>query len=73
MVEEVQQIVGAILGVHEVPPSARLVEDLDAESMDVVNIVAALEEHFAVELDDAALADVHTVAELAAVVAAARR
>ncbi len=68
-----QRIVGAILGVHDVRPDHRLEEDLEAESMDVVNIVAAIEERFEITLEDEALADVHTVAELAAVVEAARQ
>ncbi len=72
-VEEVQRIVGAILGVHEVKPDHRLEEDLEAESMDVVNIVAAIEERFEVTLPDEALSEVRTVAELVAVVEAARR
>ncbi len=68
-----QRIVGAILGVHDVQPDHRLEEDLEAESMDVVNIVAAIEERFEVTLEDEALAEVRTVAELVAVVEAARR
>ena len=69
--EELQELVGAILGAPRVAPSDRLAEDLDAESMDVVNIVAALEDRHGIELDDAALAEVHTVADLHAVVQAA--
>jgi len=71
MVEELQQLVGAILGVHRVTPSDRLVEDLEAESIDVVNIVAAVEEGYGIDLDDTALAEVRTVADLEAVVRAA--
>lgn len=72
MVEELTQLVGAILGVAEVAPSDRLAEDLEAESIDVVNIVAAVEERYCVTLDDADLAEVHTVADLCDVVQAAQ-
>ena len=67
------QLIGAILGTDRVAPSDRLTEDLGAESMDVVNIVAAVEEHFQVTLDDADLAGVRTVADLDEVVRAALR
>ena len=63
-VEDLQRLVGAILGVRDVSPFDRLAEDLEAESMDVVNIVAALEERHQVVFDDAALAEVRTVADL---------
>ena len=69
--EELQQLVETILGVRNVGPSDRLAEDLEAESMDVVNIIAALEELHDIALDDADLAEVRTVADLYAVVQAA--
>lgn len=73
LVEELQELIGAILGVHRVGPADRLAEDLEAESVDVVNIVAALEERHGVTFDDAALAEVRTVADLHDVVQAALR
>ena len=72
-VEELQQLIAAILGAPRVRPSDRLAEDLEAESMDVVNIVAAVEDRYEVALDDAALAEVRTVADLHEVVRAARK
>ncbi len=64
MFAELAQIVGAVLGVHEIAPTDRFAEDLEAESMDIVNIVAAAEERFDVTLDEARLADVRTVGDL---------
>jgi acyl carrier protein len=72
-VEDLLQLVGSILGVHDVAPSDRLAEDLEAESMDMVNIVAALEERHGVVLDEAVLAEVRTVADLHDAVQAAPR
>lgn len=64
MVEELQKLVAAILGVPEVSPSDRLAEDLGAESMDVVNIVASVEERHGITFDDDELAHVRTVGDL---------
>ncbi len=67
------KLVEAILGARRVTPSDRFAEDLDAESMDLVNLHAAVEEHYDVVLDDVALAEVSTVADLHEVVRAALR
>lgn len=69
MIEELMDLVGAILGARTVAPSDRLAEDLEAESMDVVNLVAAVEDRWDIDLDDDALGHVRTVADLIAVVA----
>ena len=52
--EEVKQIVVDQLGVDEdeVKPEASFVDDLGADSLDVVELVMALEEEFGLEIKD---------------------
>ncbi len=52
IVEKVKQIISEQLGVdeNEVTPSASFVDDLGADSLDQVELVMALEEHFDVEI-----------------------
>ena len=66
--DEIVQLVRQQLGNPSVRPEHRIIEDLGAESMDIVNIVAAVEERFGLAIDEAALAEVHSVADLAALV-----
>ncbi len=73
MIEELTQIVEVILGTTGVRPGDRLAEDLEAESMDVVNIVADVEERYGIEIDDDQLSGVRTVGDLLRVVEATRR
>jgi acyl carrier protein len=60
------EIVAAQLGAAAVSETDRIVEDLGAESMDIVNIVAAVEERYAIRIDESLLADISTVGDLAA-------
>jgi acyl carrier protein len=66
--EEIVQLVRQQLGNPAARPEHRIVEDLGAESMDIVNIVAAVEERFGLAIDEAALPQVRSVADLAALV-----
>ncbi len=52
--EKVKQIVVEQLGVQEseVTPQAAFVEDLGADSLDVVELVMAFEENFKIEIPD---------------------
>ena len=65
---EIARLVSLQLGARQVRGEDRLVEDLGAESADLVNLVATVEERFKVSLDETALAHVFTVAELHALV-----
>jgi acyl carrier protein len=62
--DEIARLVSLQLGIRAVNGADRLVEDLGAESADLVNLVAAAEERYRVNLDETALARVHTVADL---------
>lgn len=55
-----------------VTPESRFVEDLDADSLAVTELVMAMEEEFEVTLDDSRLAESTTVAKAWALVSEAR-
>jgi acyl carrier protein len=48
----------------QVRPESRLIEDLGADSLDVVEIVMQLEETFGIEITDEQAESVRTVSEL---------
>ena len=52
------------LGRRKVEPEDRLIEDLGAESADLVNLAAAIDDCYGIYLDEEALAEVKTVADL---------
>lgn len=62
--KEVQALVGRQLGLRNVGVEDHLVEDLDAVSADIVNIVAALEDLFEIVIEEEALADISKVDDL---------
>jgi acyl carrier protein len=61
----VKQIISEQLGVEEaeVTPSASFVDDLGADSLDTVELVMALEEHFDIEIPDEDAEKIRTVQE----------
>jgi acyl carrier protein len=67
--EEVCRTVGLVLGRRNVAAAQRLVEDLGAESADILNIVVTLEQKYSVKIDDAEMGSVATVADLHAILA----
>ncbi|MEO7841427.1 MAG: phosphopantetheine-binding protein [Anaerolineales bacterium] len=62
--EEIQKLVALQLGIRLVAEDARLVEDLGAESADVANIVAALEEKYHIVVKESEIARLFTPADL---------
>jgi acyl carrier protein len=62
--EDIQKLVGLQLGVRVVAEHARLVEDLGAESADVANLVAAVEEKYHVIVKESEIAKIFTPADL---------
>ena len=67
--EDVCRTVGLVLGRRNVAAAQRLVEDLGAESADVLNIVVTLEQKYGVRIDDAEMGSVATVKDLHALLA----
>ncbi len=64
------ELVAAQLGAGSVRETDRIVEDLGAESMDIVNIIAEVEERYAIHIDESVLPNISTVGDL---IALARR
>jgi acyl carrier protein len=62
--EDIQKLVALQLGIRPVAEDARLVEDLGAESADVANIVAALEEKYHIVVKESEIARLFTPADL---------
>ncbi len=62
--DDVCRTVAVVLGRRQPKAEARLKEDLGAESVDLLNIMVALEEKFGASIDEAAMAEVSTVGDL---------
>ncbi|MCM8758759.1 MAG: acyl carrier protein [Candidatus Omnitrophica bacterium] len=61
--KKVKEVVSRILGVDEsiITPESRFVEDLGAESVQSLELVAAFEEAFDIEMEEQAALEVKTV------------
>ena len=62
--EEIIKIVSLQLGARDIHEGSLLVEDLSAESADVANIVAVLEERYQVTFKEVEIAKIRTPADL---------
>ena len=63
-IEEVGTLVRMQLGRRKVSAEDRLMEDLGAESADIVNIIATAEDKFHVSFDEADIPRIRTVQNL---------
>ena len=63
-IEEINELVASQLGVRVVTAQDRLMEDLGAESADVANIVAAVEEKYHIVVKESEIARIFTPADL---------
>lgn len=63
--ERIQGIIVELLGVDEdkIEPSARFREDLEADSLDLVELIMAFEEEFGGEISDEEAQKITTVGE----------
>jgi acyl carrier protein len=68
----VTTIVGSQLGVgpQSLVPEANLLDDLGADSLDVVELVMALEEEFGIEVPDEDVENIRTIADIVSYVSA---
>ena len=64
LVEEINKLVSLQLGVRDVKEDSLLVEELGAESADIVNIIAVLEEKYQVVVKETEIATIRTPADL---------
>ena len=64
--QRVNSILAEQLGVESdvLTPEANLVDDLGADSLDVVELVMALEEEFGVEIPDEEVENIRTIADV---------
>ena len=62
--DDVLQLVRLTLGKRKVRAEDRLIEDLGAESADLVNLMAAVEDRFGVYLGEDEIPALRTVADL---------
>lgn len=62
--DEIKKLVSLQLGVRDVHENSFLVEDLSAESADVANIVAALEEKYQITVTEPEIAKIRTPVDL---------
>lgn len=68
---KVREIVASQLGVEEgeVTPEASILDDLGADSLDVVELVMALEEEFDLEVPDEDVETLRTIGDVARYIA----
>jgi acyl carrier protein len=64
--DQIRELIARQLGIHEVGLNDRLVEDLGAESIDLVTIIAVIEETYGVAIDEERLPLLRTAADLTA-------
>ena len=64
VLEEVSRTVGLVLGRRNVTADQRLIEDLGAESADILNIMVTLEQKYGVKIDEAEMTAAATVRDL---------
>ncbi len=62
--DEIRKLVGAQLGTHHVNENDRFTEDLGAESADLANLIAAVEEKYHIEIKESEIARIFTPADL---------
>jgi acyl carrier protein len=62
--DEIKVLVGLQLGSRNVKDTDRFVEDLGAESADVANLVAAVEEKYKIEIKESEIARIFTPVDL---------
>ncbi len=63
-IEEIARLVGAQLGRKQVQADDRFFEDLGAESSDIANLVAAVEDKYRIQIEEWEIANVRTPADL---------
>ncbi len=68
LLEEIVAMVALHLGLKKVAAKDRLIEDLGVESSDLVNIIAEVEERYAIRIEEMELPDIVTATDLAILV-----
>ncbi len=70
IVEELKELIASKLSVDvsQVTPEAKFIDDLGADSLDLVELVMELEEHFSIEISDDDSQNFQTVSDVSAYV-----
>ena len=70
VLEKLKEIIAAQFGIDTdvISPDTDIVADLGADSLDVVEMMMALEEEYGVTIDDSKVAELKTVGDVAACV-----
>ena len=63
-IDDISRLVGVQLGKRLVKADDRFLEDLGAESMDVVNIAAAIEDKYRIRIKESEIAGIRTPSDL---------
>ena len=71
LAEQIRKLVAEQLGVdqNQVTPQAAILDDLGADSLDVVELVMAIEENFDLEIPDEAIEAMKTIGDIETYVA----
>ena len=66
MIEKIKEIMADELSVEleDIKPDSDIREDLEADSLDMVQLVMALEDEFGMEIDNEEITDVKTVQDV---------
>ncbi len=62
--DDIKTLISIQLGVDRVTEDDRIIEDLGAESSDLANIIAAVEDKYRIKVDRAELEDIKTVRDV---------
>ena len=63
-IDEIKRLIALQLGTRDIADEDRFLEDLDAESVDVMNIVVAVEEKYGVEIKESEIPGILTSIDL---------
>jgi acyl carrier protein len=63
-IEDIQELIGLQLGRTQVRTDDLLIEDLGAESVDLVNIVASAEDKYSIFIEEEEIPKIRTAADL---------
>ena len=59
-IEEIKRIISLQLGNREIGDEDRLLEELRAESIDIMNIIVAMEEKYGVHIKESVIPEIQT-------------
>lgn len=66
MFEKVQSMISELMGIDKskIKPDSNFIDDLKADSLDIVQMLIAMENEFGIEFDDAEMQNIKTVGDV---------